>query len=131
MLKKSGLLTMLMLLPVLANGQGSIQGLVRISGSNGNIISLSAGTPSSTFTLTLPPSLPTSGSLLYGSGTGQLQWNPTVPGDAGYVLQLQNLAGVLTPKWIDPNTLFTVGSYVNYNTNASQVTSVLRSNHLF
>lgn len=120
-----------MLLPVLANGQGSIQGLVRISGSNGNIISLSAGTPTSTFTLTLPPSLPSSGSLLYGSGTGQLQWNPTSPTDAGYVLQLQDIAGVLTPKWIDPNTLVSGGSYVNYNTNSAQSTSVLRSNHLF
>ena len=120
-----------MLQPVLASGQGSIQGLVRISGSNGNIISLSAGAPTSTFTLTLPPSLPSSGSLLYGSGTGQLQWNPTLPTDAGYVLQLQDVAGVLTPKWIDPNTLFTTGSYVNYNTNSQQSTSVLRSNHLF
>jgi hypothetical protein len=129
MLKKSGFLTMLMLLPLLASGQGSIQGLVRISGSNGNIISLSAGTPTSTFTLTLPPSLPSSGSLLYGSGTGQMQWNTTLPTDAGYVLQLQSIAGVLMPKWVDPMSL--IGTYVNYNTNSSQATSVLHSNYLF
>src|SRR5690348_11275313 len=117
MLKKSIVLLMMMaLMPLLASAQGSVQGLVRISGSNGNIISLSAGTPSSTFTLTLPPGLPTNGSLLYGSSTGQMQWTPTSLTDAGYVLQLQNASGVLTPKWIDPSTLFNTTGFVSYNT---------------
>src|SRR5690242_13727495 len=132
MLKKSiAFLTMMALLPLLASGQGSVQGLVRISGSNGNIISLSAGTPAATFTLTLPPSLPSNGSILYGSGTGQMQWMPTNLTDAGYILQMQNLSGTMTPKWIDPSSLFNTSGFVNYNTASAQSTSVSRSNYLF
>ncbi len=131
MLKQKFIVIAVIFAPLFASAQGSIQGLVRISGSNGNIISLSAGTPSSTFTLTFPPSPPSNGSVLYGTAGGQLQWNATSPANVGQVLQLKDIAGVPTPTWVDPGAVSSPGSFVTYNTNASQATSVLRSNYLF
>jgi ABC-type multidrug transport system permease subunit len=71
----------LVILPLTAFGQGSMQRLVRISGDNGNIVSLSAGNPAATYTLTLPPTInpsTTAASVLFGTGSGLLDWTKLI-----------------------------------------------------
>jgi hypothetical protein len=98
----------LVVLPFVVYGQGSMQRLVRISGDNGNIISLSAGAPAATYTLTLPPNINPStsaASILFGTGSGLLDWTPAAGSDSGFVIQLIDVGGgQLKPRWVDPST---------------------------
>lgn len=112
----------LVIVPVAAFPQGSMQRLVRISGDNGNIISLSAGNPAATYTLTLPPNINPStnaASVLFGSGSGLLDWMPSSSSDSGYVVQLIDVGGgVLKPRWVTPSAFTTSGNYWSISGNA-------------
>lgn len=112
----------LVILPFVAYGQGSMQRLVRISGDNGNIVSLSAGNPAATYTLTLPPNTnpsTTAASVLFGTGSGLLDWTPASDADSGYVVQLVDVGGgQLKPRWIDPGTFTVTGNFWSLDGNA-------------
>ncbi len=88
--------------------QASMQRGVRISNSNGNIVTIQTGTNPSTYTLQLPltsnPSL-TSASLLYGIGSGQLDWTSSTGVAANNFLTLQVSGSNLIPTWVDATTI--------------------------
>ncbi|MDP4237542.1 MAG: hypothetical protein Q8919_13950, partial [Bacteroidota bacterium] len=90
----------------IARGQASMQRGVRISNSNGNIVSIQTGTGTATYTLSLPltvnPAL-TTASVLYGIGTGNLNWTDVTGVAAGSILTLQNSGGNLVPVWVAPS----------------------------
>lgn len=112
----------LVVVPVTVFGQGSMQRLVRISGDNGNIVSLSAGNPAATYTLTLPPAInpsQTAASVLFGTGSGLLDWTPASMADSGALIQLVDVGGgILKPRWTDPSTLFQNTNYWSLSGNS-------------
>jgi hypothetical protein len=91
------------------HAQASMQRGVRISNANGNIITIQTGLNPQTYTIVLPlisNPAPTTGSLLYGLGSGNLNWTDATGASAGWMLTLQSSGGNLLPTWSDPSGLF-------------------------
>src|SRR5205823_4119135 len=89
--------------------QASAQRQVNISNANGNIISINSGVNPQAYSLTLPqtsnPSL-TTASLIYGIGSGNLNWTNATGATSGWIFTLQTSGSNLIPGWTDPSTLF-------------------------